>query len=226
MGQMGKKKKPQTDSKERDLMNNQQNIKDRSEEDEDQLKFKRSAKKEKKEPADIKEKEKKEVDQSAQMEKALEEEKLKAKESYDRLLRISAEFDNYKKRKMREIEEYRKYANEALIRELLSVVDNLERAVDSATTGKQKKDKSLIEGVGMTLKEILTIFEKFHVQPIDSVGKPFDPSFHQAMAQEETDKHPSNTVLKEFQKGYLIHDRLLRPAMVIVSKRKANENEK
>ena len=139
-----------------------------------------------------------------------------AKENYDRFLRISADFDNFKKRSARELEDFRKYANEAILRELLPVVDNLERALDVPVEGDT--DGALREGIELTLKEVLKVLERFAVRPIEASGKPFNPAFHEAMMQEETDLFPDNTVLREFQKGYTIHDRLLRPAMVIVAK--------
>lgn len=145
-----------------------------------------------------------------------------AKETYDRLLRVSAEFENYKKRMAREKEEFRKYANESLIKDLLPVVDNLERAIDSSCNHEGSND-CLMEGVNLTLKEILKILDKFGVRPIESLGKTFDPTFHQAFLQEETEDHPDNTVFRELQKGYMIHDRLLRPSMVVVSKAKGKE---
>lgn len=142
-----------------------------------------------------------------------------AKDSYDRFLRISAELDNVKKRHAREMENFRKYANEALIKELLGVVDNLERAIlSSSETEAGKGDACILEGVEMTRNEILRVFEKFGVTPLDSVGKPFNPEYHEAAMQEESDEYPENTVIREFQRGYLIHDRLLRPAMVVVSR--------
>lgn len=140
-----------------------------------------------------------------------------AKESYDRFLRVSAEFENYKKRSAREMNEFRKYANESLLRELLPIIDNLERAIDSSINDTEAND-CVVEGVDMTLKELLKVLEKFVVTPIDAMGKPFDPTFHEAVMQEETDDHPDNVVLNELQKGYMIHDRLLRPSMVVVSK--------
>lgn len=147
-------------------------------------------------------------------------------ENYDRFLRISAEFENYKKRSAREMGEFRKFANESLIKDMLSVVDNLERAVDSSSTDN-KASSALVEGVNMTLKEILKIFEKFNVTPLESLKKPFDPNFHQAVISEESDDYDENTVINEFQKGYMIHERLLRPAMVVVSRPKARaDNEK
>lgn len=141
----------------------------------------------------------------------------KAKEHYDRLLRLSAEFDNYKKRTTRETRELVKYANENLLKELLTIVDNLERAIDSAEP-QGDADDPLMQGIQLTLSEVLRILERFNVQPVKAVGEPFDPAFHQAMMQEETADHPANTVLSEMQKGYVMHDRLLRPAMVVVAK--------
>ncbi len=145
-----------------------------------------------------------------------------AKENYDRLLRVSAEFENYKKRTSRDMAELRKFANQSLIKELLSVVDNLELAMNS-TNGHKTIDKGLLQGLDMTHKEILKVFEKFNVTPIEAKGQAFDPTFHEAVMQEERDDVDENTVINELQKGYLIHDRLLRPAMVVVAKSKGNK---
>ena len=145
-----------------------------------------------------------------------------AKEVHDRLLRVSADYENYKKRSAREIEDFRKYANQSLLKEMLTVVDNLELAINSAKEEK-KTDKKLIEGLNLTRNEMLRVFEKFNVKPISARGETFDPAFHEAVMREETDDYPENTVLSEFQKGYLIHDRLLRPAMVVVAAPKNNE---
>jgi molecular chaperone GrpE len=148
--------------------------------------------------------------------KATEEE---AKETYDRFLRVSAEFENYKKRSAREMDDFRKFANQSLLKEMLSVVDNLELAINSANVNP-KSDSSLKEGLDLTHREIMRVFDKFNVKPIESKGKSFDPTYHEAVMQEETDDYPENTVINEMQKGYLIHDRLLRPAMVVVAKPK------
>jgi molecular chaperone GrpE len=136
-------------------------------------------------------------------------------ESHERFLRAAAELDNFRKRKEREISDLRKYANQALLRELLGVVDNLERALASAR--ESGHPESLMEGVEMTLKELLKIFDQFGVKPIEALEQPFDPNHHEAVMQEPSDAFPSNTVIKELQKGYLLRDRLLRPAMVVVS---------
>jgi len=151
------------------------------------------------------------------LEAQLEAKEQEAKENYDRLLRVSAEFENYKKRTSRELEEFRKFANQSLIKELLSVVDNLELAMNS-TNGHKTIDQGLLQGLDMTHTEILKVFEKFNVKPIEAKGQIFDPTFHEAVMQEETDEFDENTVINELQKGYLIHDRLLRPSMVVVAR--------
>ena len=149
-----------------------------------------------------------------------------AKEHYDRWLRVSAEFENYQKRAAREMNDFRKFANESFVKAMLPVVDNLDRAIESSSNDKHA-NRSMLEGVNMTLKEILKVFEQFNVKPFESLGKTFDPSLHQAVMQEETEAHPENSVIKELQKGYMMHDRLLRPAMVVVSKTKTkSENQK
>lgn len=147
-----------------------------------------------------------------------------AREHYDRLLRVSAEFDNYKKRTSREMQDLAKFANEKLLRELLSVVDNLERAVASCEHDPDQPDP-VLQGVNLTLNETLKLLERYQVKPIDSLGEPFDPNFHQAMMQEEVDNQPENTVVREMQKGYLLHGRLLRPALVAVSKSKQKQDD-
>jgi len=139
----------------------------------------------------------------------------------DRLLRLSAEFENYKKRKQREIDEFKKFANETIFRQILPVVDNLERAIASAETNSD--EGALLEGVKLIHKEILKLLEMFNVKVIKAGNEPFDPNFHQAVTRHETDEFPENTVTTVLQNGYLLHDRLIRPAMVVVSKKAENE---
>jgi molecular chaperone GrpE len=166
------------------------------------------------------------ADPIKELEEKLKNSETEAKQNYDRFLRVSAEFDNYKKRSAREMSEFRKYANESLISDMLTVVDNIERAI-STSSSDDKANSCIIEGVSLTLKEILRVFDNFGVKPIESLNKTFDPNFHQAVMQEESEDHPENTVITELQKGYMIHDRLLRPSMVVVSKSKAApENNK
>ncbi len=142
----------------------------------------------------------------------------------ERVLRLSAEFENYKKRKQRELDDFKKFANETVFRNFLSVVDNLERAIMAAENNSD--EVGLLEGVKLTRKDIIKLFETFNVKPVDAHNKEFDPNFHQAVTQEETDDFPEKTVTQVLQKGYLLHDRLLRPAMVVVSKKVEKETEK
>ena len=148
----------------------------------------------------------------------LEAKEQEAKETYDRFLRLSAEFENYKKRSEREMSDFKRFANESLLKEMLPVVDNLQLALESPK-GIDTAAGGVHEGVELTLKEMLKVLEKFGVKPIEALEKPFDPSFHQAVMQEESEEHDEQTVIRELQKGYKIHDRLLRPAMVVVSKK-------
>jgi molecular chaperone GrpE len=167
--------------------------------------------------ADTVKKEKKKSSAIDELKSKLEEKEREAKENYDRFLRNAAELENYKKRSARQMDEFRKYANESLIMELLTVVDNLERAIQSSHDD-ENSNAGVVAGVQMTLNEILKILDKFGVKPIDSLEQIFDPAFHQAVMQAEASDFPAKTVIEELQKGYLIHDRLLRPAMVVVSK--------
>ena len=149
-------------------------------------------------------------------EEKLEQAQAAAAAAHDRFLRASAELENYKKRTQKEMAEFKRFANASLVKEILGVVDNLERAVESSNGTNEKEQ--LAEGLDLTLKELLKIFKTFHVTPVESLGEKFDPRYHQAMMQEETSEYPENVVIRELQKGYMIHDRLLRPAMVVVSK--------
>jgi molecular chaperone GrpE len=139
-----------------------------------------------------------------------------AHEYYERLLRLTAEFENYKKRMAREKADFMRYANENLIKDLLESVDNLERALsheaEEGTTG-------LAEGVRMTLKMLLDTLARHGVKPVEAVGKPFDPNFHEAVSNTAADDVEHNHVVEEFQRGYLLHDRLIRPAMVLVCRK-------
>ncbi len=141
----------------------------------------------------------------------------------DRVLRLSAEFENYKKRKQRELDDFKKFANETVFKQMLTVVDNLERAIVSSEDSD--KIDGLSEGVKLTHKEMITLFETFGVKPVDAQDQPFDPNFHQAVTQVETNEHPENMVTNVLQKGYTLNDRLLRPAMVVVSKKAEAEKE-
>jgi len=140
------------------------------------------------------------------------------RELQDKMLRMAAEFDNYKKRMVREQETAFKYAEEGLLKELLPSLDNLERAL--AHQNLSDEVKSMREGVDLTLKALLAATAKFGLTPIDSVGQPFDPNLHEALAMEVSETLPPQSVVREFEKGYFYKDRLLRAAKVVVAKAK------
>ena len=152
----------------------------------------------------------------AKLRQELEAKDKEAKDNYDRFLRQVAELENFKKRMAREKEESIRFANEDLIKDLLPVVDNLERAVAHARGGGN--GKPLVEGVEMVLKGLSDVLSKYGVVQISAIGQPFDPAKHEAMAQVESGSHPPNTVVDEHHKGYLLFERLLRPALVSVAK--------
>jgi len=161
-------------------------------------------------------KKKREEKELEELKKKLEQKEKEAKEYYDRLLREAADLENFKKRAAKDKEEWTKFANEDLIKAILPVIDNLERAVNHAE--KVLDTGVMIEGVRLTVRQILQTLNKFGLASFESVGKPFDPSVHEAMLVVESDQHEPNHVVEEFQKGYLLNNRLLRPATVSVSK--------
>ena len=144
---------------------------------------------------------------------------LKAEEYRDQSLRTLAEMENLRRRTEKEIGDVRKYAVEKFARELLVVLDSLELGIQAAASDSPEVSK-LREGSELTLKQFLAVLEKFNVQPIEALGTKFDPALHQAMTMVESDEAEPNTVVKVFQKGYTINDRLLRPAMVVIAKQK------
>lgn len=153
------------------------------------------------------------------LESQLEEKTREAAENYDKWLRSVAELDNFKKRAQKEKSDLLKYCSESLLRALLPVLDNLERAVNHANQSGEKSP--LLEGVEMTRKQFLGVLEKFGVRPIPAAGEEFDPERHEAVMQQETEGE-SNRVVSEIEKGYFYQDRLLRPSKVIVSRSKDN----
>jgi molecular chaperone GrpE len=138
-----------------------------------------------------------------------------ADENRDRWLRSVAELENYKKRSAQERSKLLKYKNEELLRDLLGVSDNLERAISHCDPSRSPA--GLLEGLRLVADMQRDILAKYGVAPIESVGKPFDPNFHEALARVESAELPPNTVTEEMEKGYLYHDRLLRPSKVIIS---------
>jgi molecular chaperone GrpE len=151
----------------------------------------------------------------ASLREQLEVKEREASENLNRYLRERAELENFKKRTQREREDAIRYANEGLIRDLVPIIDNLERAVAHAKTGVD--GRPLIEGVDLVLKGLVDVFTRHGVVQVTAVGEVFDPTKHEAMAQVESDQHKANTVVEEFNKGYLYRDRLLRPALVSVA---------
>jgi len=151
-----------------------------------------------------------------QLQQELEASRDEAQKNHEQYLRTLADMENLRKRSQREKEELAKFGNETILREILPVVDNLERAVDHAV--QDEGASGLLEGVQMTLNQFATVLEKFNVVPVAALGEPFDSAVHQAMGQMETSDYPPNTVAQEMQKGYLLNERLLRPSLVMVAK--------
>jgi molecular chaperone GrpE len=141
-----------------------------------------------------------------------------AAKNFDLYLRSRAEIDNLKKRFQREKEDLSKFANEVLIKQLLPVIDNLEKALEHAE-GKNALD-ALKEGVRLTLKGLKDVLIKEGLEEVKAEGSPFDPNYHEALMQKEDDSVPAGTVLQACQTGYLLNERLVRPALVVVSKGK------
>ena len=162
--------------------------------------------------------------QLADLKQQLQAKDIEAKNNYDRLLRQAAEMENYKKRTAREREEAARFANEILLKDLLPVVDNLERAIAHASGGGN--GKPLVEGVEMVLRGLLEVLAKHGVNQISAAGQIFDPTKHEAMAQVEAEDHEPNSVVEELHKGYMLRDRLLRPALVSVAKAVKTQEKK
>lgn len=137
----------------------------------------------------------------------------------DSLLRARAEADNIRRRAEMDVEKAHKFALEKFASELLPVIDNLERALDVADKADESQS-SMLEGVQLTLKSLLDTVRKFGIEVVDEVNVPFNPEVHQAMTMLESDQHAPNSVMMVMQKGYTLNGRLLRPAMVAVSKAK------
>lgn len=146
------------------------------------------------------------------------------KELEDRLLRLAAEFDNYKKRMAKEFGYLIKNANENLILQLLDTLDNFQRALDSAKTSDDYE--SFHKGVELIHNHMKEILTKEGLKEIEALGKPFDPNFHEAVTQAESDKHDEGIIIDEISKGYMLNDRLLRASKVVVSKGKPKDQEK
>ena len=156
----------------------------------------------------------KELDDSASLIEALQKQ---VKEEHDLYLRTLADFQNYRRRQEDESRQLRQFANRELILALLPVLDNFERALTAAE--QNQNYDALVGGVALTLRQMQDFLKKNGVHHIEAVGQEFDPNFHEAVMRVEDSDHPDNTVVEEVQRGYAMHDRVLRPAMVKVSAR-------
>ncbi|MFG0336300.1 MAG: nucleotide exchange factor GrpE, partial [Maioricimonas sp. JB049] len=152
---------------------------------------------------------------SASLEEQLQATQAERDENYNRFLRAQAELDNYRKRTQRDRDEERRFASLPLARDLLPAMDNLQRAIDAAAQ-TQNVDE-LTSGVQMVLRQIEEVLGQFGVTPITAVGEPFDPNLHEAVQQIPTSDHPPMTVIQELERGFTLHDRIVRPSKVIVS---------
>jgi molecular chaperone GrpE len=158
--------------------------------------------------------------EGADLEQALAAKAEEAKTFQDKYLRLAAEFENFKRLAQKQKQEYSQFANESLLKELLPIVDNLERALKCVREGRTTD--GLVQGVELTLKQFTETLARFGVRPINSLGVPFDPTRHQAVAQQASNTAAENTIIEEYQKGYQLHDRILRAAMVVVAAAQAS----
>jgi len=145
----------------------------------------------------------------------------KADEHWERLLRTTADFDNYKKRAAREKQDAIKYANESLVGKIIPVLDNFEMALAAAQSSSADGLKSLQDGVAMIQTQLKSVLVEAGLEDIDATGKPFDPNLHEAVSQQESKDVADGHVLQQLRKGYKLRERLLRPATVIVAKQPA-----
>lgn len=156
--------------------------------------------------------------------KELREKAAKADECLDKMLRLQADYENRRKRQEKEKTDFLNFANEGLITELLRVMDDFERAIDSA---KNTNDtKVLLQGIEMVRRDFVDILKDSGLKTIDPKDQPFDPDKHEAVEHVEDDEHPENTVLEVMRKGYELNGKVLRPAAVKVSKKKEEQKEK
>lgn len=144
-----------------------------------------------------------------------------AAENWDRYLRTTADFENYKKRAARERQDAVKYANESVMQKLITVLDNFEMALAAAQTSQTETLESLQAGITMIQQQLKNILVEAGLEEVDATGQPFDPNFHEAVSQQETAEHAEGQVVQQLRRGYKLRDRLLRPATVIVAKKPA-----
>lgn len=164
-----------------------------------------------------------ELDRIAELELALSKAEAKVNEQKESVLRTQAEMENVRRRASQDVEKAHKFALEKFANELLTSVDNLERAMQAAE-GSETVDKTFLEGIELTYKSLTTTLEKFGVKAVGQEGEVFNPDQHQAMSMQESPEHDNNTIIAVMQKGYVLNERLLRPAMVMVA-RNGNTNK-
>ena len=162
-----------------------------------------------------------ELDPVKILEKDLLDVKNELTEQKDKFVRLQAETDNFRKRLSREKEEFSQYANERLFKELLPIFDNFERALEDPSSDI----KSFKEGLEMILKQFSSFLEKEKVEPIEAIGKKFDPMIHEVLTSEESSENEENTIISQFVKGYTINNRVIRPSQVVISKKPSVELE-
>lgn len=145
----------------------------------------------------------------------------KADENWDRLLRTTADFDNYKKRALREKQDAIRFANENLLEKLVPVLDSFDMAVAATQNNQTDVAQSLKTGINMVFQQLKNALTEAGLEEVDATGKPFDPNLHEAVSQQESAELPEGQVLQQLRRGYKLRERLLRPATVVVSKRPA-----
>ena len=148
----------------------------------------------------------------------LEQQAARAEENWDRLVRVTADFDNFKKRAAREKQEAIKFANEALLQKLIPVLDHFDMALAAAQPGQDAAAQSLQKGISMVCQQLKAALAEAGLEEVDATGKPFDPNFHEAVSQRETADAPEGQVVQQLRKGYKLRERLLRAASVITAK--------
>jgi molecular chaperone GrpE len=148
----------------------------------------------------------------------LKERAAKADEHWERLLRTTADFDNFKKRATREKQDAVKFANESLLQKLIPILDNFDMALSAAQNAQTDGTQSLQTGISMIYQQLKTLLTETGVEEVDAMGKPFDPNLHEAVSQKETTEAPEGQVVQQLRKGYKLRERLLRPASVVVAK--------
>jgi molecular chaperone GrpE len=177
-------------------------------------------------PADLESKFEETLSELESARSEVEEQRQKADRYLERLMRLQAEFENYRKRTQREREDFVKQASEGIVKQLIDVSENLERALTAARTEDDVEDREpLVQGIEMTLQQLNEVLEREGLSRIDSVGKPFDPDYHEAVGTVESDDGEENLVVREIGRGYILNSKVIKPAKVQVSSGKRKKQE-